>query len=104
LRDLSPTALAAKRPAFDDARLEELLFRYRARNFADTLTSSEQERWHRHRVDRLLNGSGGTLTLAAFFERIDTLAEAAAEGDDERSQTILGALYDYAEGIAPEMV
>ncbi|MBC7939162.1 MAG: exodeoxyribonuclease I, partial [Chitinophagaceae bacterium] len=61
LRELSPTALAAKRPAFDDARLEELLFRYRARNFADTLTRSEQERWQQHRVDRLLHGSGGTM-------------------------------------------
>ena len=37
LRELDPTQLAAKRPAFHDARLEELLFRYRARNFPETL-------------------------------------------------------------------
>ncbi len=102
LRELSPTALAAKRPAFDDPRLEELLFRYRARNFDTTLTDTERERWQQHLADRLLHGQGGALTLAAYFERIDTLAEAAIERDDERAQALLEALVDYGEGIAPD--
>ena len=98
LRELNPAQLAAKRPAFHDGRLEELLFRYRARNFPETLDEAGQARWRQHRVERLHGGAGGALTLAAFFERIDALAEAA----DERGQAILEALYDYAEGIAPE--
>jgi exodeoxyribonuclease-1 len=98
LRALTPLQLAAKRPAFQDARLEELLFRYRARNFPDTLTADELARWEHHRAERLLQGRGGALTVAAYFERIDTLAETA----DERGQALLEALYDYAEGIAPE--
>jgi exodeoxyribonuclease-1 len=102
LRELSPAALAAKRPAFDDGRLEELLFRYRARNFETTLTDAERARWLQHRADRLLHGHGGALTLAAYFERIDVLAEAAIERDDERAQQLLEQLVDYAEGIAPE--
>jgi len=97
LRALSPQALAAKRPAFADPRLEELLFRYRARNFPDTLDEEEQQRWHDHRSARLHEGAGGSTTLAAFFERIDELAESA----DDRQQALLEALYDYAEGIAP---
>jgi exodeoxyribonuclease-1 len=40
------------------------------------------------------------MTLTAFFERIDALGEQLAD-DDERGQDILGALYDYAEQIAP---
>lgn len=104
LRGLSPQALAAKRPAFRDARLEEQLFRYRARNFEDTLSDDERARWLQHRSDRLHHGAGGGLTLAAFLERIDTLAEAAAERGDERAQTLLEALVDYAESIAPEAV
>jgi exodeoxyribonuclease-1 len=91
--------LAARRPAFHDGRLEELLFRYRARNFPETLDEQEQARWQQHRAERLHGGAGGALTLAAYFERIDALAESA----DERGQAILGALYDYAEGIAPEV-
>ena len=102
LRELQPGQLATRHPAFQDGRLEELLFRYRARNFNDTLTDEEQARWLQHRVARLHEGAGASLTLAAFLERIDTLAEAAAEQDDERAQAILEALVDYAEGIAPE--
>ena len=102
LIELSPGALAAKRVAFDDPRLEELLFRYRARNFPDTLTDGDQARWHQHRVDRLLHGAGGAFSLPQFFERIDALAEAAADREDARAQALLDALYDYAESIAPE--
>ena len=38
--------------------------------------------------------------LLPIFERIDQLSEQLPE-DDERGQDILGALYDYAEQIAP---
>jgi exodeoxyribonuclease-1 len=98
LRGLAPDKLA-KAVAFDDARLEELLFRYRARNFAQTLSDDELARWEAHRAAQLHEGMGGGLTLAAFFERIDALSENA----DERGEAILGALYDYAEMIAPPL-
>jgi len=107
LRQLSPQALAQKvaegRVAFEDGRLEELLFRYRARNFADTLSESEQERWLQLRTQRLHGGAAGMLTVAAYMERIDALAEAAADREDERASALLEALVDYAEGIAPEV-
>ncbi|MBV8380583.1 MAG: exodeoxyribonuclease I [Paucibacter sp.] len=86
---------AQGRLAFHDGRLEELVFRWRARNFRATLGEAESARWEAHRRERL-----DAATLAAWFERIDTLGEALAE-DDERGQDILGALYDFAEGIAP---
>ena len=92
--------LADRSPAFEDERLEELLFRYRARNFEDSLSEEEQERWHQHCSERLHQGQGGALSLAQFFERIDTLSEQLSD-EDERGQDILGALYDYAEQIAP---
>jgi exodeoxyribonuclease-1 len=100
LRAVDPEVLADKRVAFDDPRLDELLFRYRARNFPDTLRDDERARWREHCAARLHDGAGGGLTLAAFFERVDALSESA----DERGQEILGALYDYAEGIAPEVL
>jgi exodeoxyribonuclease-1 len=100
LRGLSPAQLAEKAPGFVDDRLEELLFRYRARNFPDTLSEADQARWLALRSARLHEGMGGGLSLQAFFDRIDELGEQLAE-DDERGQAILGALYDYAEQIAP---
>ena len=102
LRTLPPLTLAEQRPAFSDGRLTELLFRYRARNFPQTLTDAEQQQWHEHRAHRLHDGAGGGLTLAAFFERIDQLGETLPDPDDERAQVILGDLVDYATEIAPD--
>ncbi|MBL0092221.1 MAG: exodeoxyribonuclease I [Piscinibacter sp.] len=98
LRRSSRRSNSRPRLAFDDARLEEIVFRYRARNFATTLTSDEVARWEEHRVRRLHEGEGGALTLQVFFDRIDALNESS----DERGQAILESLYDYAEQIAPE--
>jgi exodeoxyribonuclease-1 len=99
LRHLGGEQLAGQRVAFDDKRLEEILFRYRARNFPDTLSQQDNERWIDHCSARLHEGAGGSTTLSGFFERIDQLNEEA----DERGQEILGALYDYAEQIAPPL-
>lgn len=98
LRSLTPEQLAGKRPAFADKRLEELFFRYRARNFPHSLSEAEQLQWEEHRAHKLHDGAGGALTLEAFFERIDELEQTT----DERAQEILGALVDYATEIAPE--
>jgi len=99
LRTSSPEQLAeraaAGKLAFHDGRLEELVFRWRARNFRASLSESELARWEALRRERL-----GAETMAAWFERIDQLGEALAE-DDERGQDILGALYEYAESLAP---
>ena len=99
LRALSPAELAHSRTGFDDERLEEMLFRYRARNFPETLSPEDAERWEAHRVAWLLEGEGGARNVDALFARIDTLSETA----DERGEAILGALYDYAEAIAPDL-
>lgn len=103
LRALPPEELARERPGFDDERLGELLWRYRARNFPQTLTPEEHERWEEHRAAVLMEGEGGGLTFDALFERLDTLGEQADERANERDQAILGAIYDYAESIAPGM-
>lgn len=97
LRQLKAQELASARPAFDDARLLELFWRYRARNFPQSLSAEEQARWEAHRSARLFEGEGGALTIERLFEELDTLAEST----DERGEAILGALYDYAEMIAP---
>ncbi len=99
LRDLSPAELAHARIGFDDDRLEEIVFRYRARNFADTLSPEDAERWEAHRAARLLEGEGGARNVDALFAEIDVLAEAA----DEKGQAVLEALYEYAELVTPEV-
>ena len=98
VKRLSPQELALDKTGFDDARLTELVWRYRARNFPMTLSADEQQRWQDHRAACLIEGAGGARTAEQMFALIDALSETA----DERAEEILGELYDYADGIVPE--
>ena len=100
LRSLPPEALARERPHFRDDRLEELLFRYRARNFGQTLNPGDRQRWQAHCAARLHEGAGGGPTLQAWMQQIDTLAEQAMERGDERAEAVLGELTDWAAEVA----
>ena len=99
LRPRTPQELASARPKFDDARLGELFWRYRARNFPASLSAEEAQRWEAHRAARLFEGAGGAMTIDQLFAELDQLAETA----DERGEAILGALHDYVEMIAPQV-
>ena len=83
-----------QRTGFSDA-LDELLFRYRAQ--LPAVAGGRRARAGRHCAARLHWGKRAALTLAAFQDRIDTLAETA----EERGQNH-PPLLDYAERIAPE--
>lgn len=98
LREMKGAQLAQARTGFDDPRLKELVWRYRARNFADTLSPEEQARWEAHRAARLLDGAAGARTVEQLLTEIDALSENA----DERAEDILGALYDWGSMLAPE--
>lgn len=97
LRHMTPPQLASASPHFNDQRLGELLFRYRARNFPNSLSSDEQAIWEEHRCARLLDGQANARTVEMYFNEIDQLSENASEEDEH----ILGALYDYAELVVP---
>ncbi|RLA23393.1 MAG: exodeoxyribonuclease I, partial [Gammaproteobacteria bacterium] len=56
-----PEKLAQYETIFEDARLPEMLFRYRARNYPETLISDESEQWEVFRRQRLLEGDGKSL-------------------------------------------
>nr|WP_183460916.1 exodeoxyribonuclease I [Microbulbifer rhizosphaerae] len=61
---------------FADRRLPELLFRLRARNFPDTLSTEERQRWQEWRSRRLTDPSAGaSITLEAYLEQIAGLRE-----------------------------
>ena len=100
LRGMSPAELAHSRTGFDDERLGELVFRYRARNFVETLSPEELGRWELHRAARLLEGEGGARNVDALFAEIDVLSGTA----DEKGQVVLEALSEYVELVAPEPV
>jgi exodeoxyribonuclease-1 len=85
-----PEALAALGARFRDGRYPELLFRYRARNWPETLASDERARWREHRRARLLGEHpGATIALPEFFEQVAAFRAQTPEG---RRQALCDAL------------
>ncbi|WP_371364988.1 exodeoxyribonuclease I [Pseudomonas sp. QL9] len=67
VRRAEPARLGKEQWPFDDPRLGELLFRYRARNFPETLSGLEQEQWREFCRCRLsLEEYGAPNTLGSF--------------------------------------
>lgn len=67
LRSHEPHAIGQAVWAFNDERLPELLFRYRARNFYSTLNQDEKSQWHNYVKSRLLDEKyGAPMTLSAY--------------------------------------
>jgi len=77
IRQMSPENLAKTPFEFDDARLPDMLFRYRARNFPATLTPAEQQAWRDFCHARLLDAQSPG-NLAAFYQTLEALEPAAA--------------------------
>lgn len=94
LRQLSPATLAQKTVSFDDGRLEELLFRYRARNYPETLTAAEQQRWSEHCHGRLFDSEQG---LDHWLAELDRLA--AEPGVTAQQEALLAELAEYGEQL-----
>ena len=94
VRDASPQELAQTRFDFHDKRLPELLFRYRARNWPETLSAEEAQRWKqfcRHRIQDA--DGGGSITLDDYHERIALLRD-ERDGDAD-AQRILVAMDEW---------
>ena len=75
--------------SFKDKRLQTLLFRYRARNYPQTLSAEERLRWQQFCSSRLLDGESAGLSLDQFQEHILTLAQ---QHQGEREQHLLNQL------------
>lgn len=83
--------------SFHDQRLKTLLFRYRARNFPQTLTEDESLRWQRFCHGRLVDGDFGSgLTVEQFQQQLLTLAQ---REQGKREQHLLDQLSSWAQEI-----
>lgn len=77
---------------FNDSRIEQLLFRYRARNFPGTLDDSEQQRWLQHRREAL-----NPERVQSYLLELESLFN-LYEGDNDKIAQ-LKALFDYAREL-----
>jgi len=89
--------LARGKIHFDDPRLGPLLFRYRARNFPESLNETEYQQWQEYRYNRLTQPQKGVATLEDIHEAIFALQET---GELSAQQMyVLDALSEYADAI-----
>ena len=97
IRNTSVEDLAGLHFSFDDPRLDEMLFRYRARNFPETLDDAEMERWNSYRHERFTLPEKSNRTLNQFYAEVEAIQTAP---DTIGSQLVLmEELLDYAESI-----
>ncbi|MDR9436783.1 MAG: exodeoxyribonuclease I [Thiohalophilus sp.] len=73
IHDTSPEELGTQTWSFADKRLPEMLFRYRARNYPESLTADEQAQWLEHCHTRLVEGESGFLSFKDFYAEIEAL-------------------------------
>ncbi len=83
---------------FNDERLNKLLPLYKARNFKDTLSSDEREKWEAYRTRKLIGG-GMNSSAQRYFSRLGELAERKGLKPEERY--LLEELQLYGQSILP---
>lgn len=89
--------LISQAESFGDPKINELAFRYVARNFPKMLTDLQAESWEKKRSDLLMAGAEKS-RLAKFGLK---LAEALKQANTENQKYLLGELQLYAESILP---
>lgn len=97
IRKCSPDELGKLNLTFDDARLPEMLFRYRARNLPESLSDEEKQRWKDYRKERFTDPALSPRTMNRFLADIEELQN----GDKTTGAqlVILDELLAYAEMV-----
>jgi exodeoxyribonuclease-1 len=98
VRAASPEQLKEQTFAFKDKRLGEMLFRYKARNYPQSLSLEEVGLWQDFKFQRLTDPeTGGSLVMDDFMAEIESLLESETTTDKQRA--ILESLLDYSDEL-----
>ena len=100
VRGTPPEQLGLRDFGFADAKYNELLFRYRARNWPQTLSADEHARWLAHCRDTLARETPlTTLTLEGYDAEIAALRAQTRPGEQ---QALLDRLVAWGHGLRNE--
>lgn len=99
VRQADADTLAVLDLPFQDPRLEEMLLRYKARNYPHILSEEESRRWEEYRSHKLLTGDNGHLSFDKLYAEMNRIASELTTTDAQRM--ILEELALYAESIYP---
>ncbi len=94
IHDMSVEDLAKTRINFDDPRLPEMLFRFRARNWPHSLSQEERVRWNDFRSNRITNPDADCgITLSEYRQQLAKMVIQPERTEEDRK--ILSALADW---------
>jgi len=100
IRVSSPEQLAKAKITFTDARLPEMLFRYRARNYPETLSKDEKRKWDEFCVKRLTGKQPGAgITLDNYFARLQELRRTEKNANVEIINTLEAYAVDKMQAL-----
>lgn len=97
IHETAPEKLGEQSWVFEDRRLPELLLRFRARNYPQTLTEEEHGQWLEHCRDRLVNGDSGHMSFEQFFNEVERIKR--EEPLDERGEQLLAEVERYGREL-----
>jgi exodeoxyribonuclease-1 len=98
VHECSPEQLAETSFPFEDNRLPELLFRYRARNFPLSLTAEEHARWEEFRFQRLTEpDDGASICMEEFHALIEQLL--ASDQLSSAQRKLMQQLLEYGDSL-----
>lgn len=91
LHSSDPVAISKDAFNFEDPRLNQLLFRYKARNYPYALTDSEQQQWQSHLQNVL------PISIEQRMHELESLVQIHRNSPDKMK--ILKSLYQYMENF-----
>jgi len=101
IRASSPEGLREFAAQLRDPRCPQLLLRYRARNWPDSLDADERKAWNEYRRQRLQRDSG--LSEYDFDSYRASIATLRAQHEAGPAQALLDALEDWGRQIESEL-
>ncbi|MGM0593158.1 MAG: exodeoxyribonuclease I [Pseudomonadota bacterium] len=97
VHETPPEQLAQQSWVFEDKRLPEMLLRFRARNYPETLSDDERAQWLEHCRERLTNGEAGHTSFERFFAELERVRR--EEQPDARGLQLLEQVEQYGREL-----
>lgn len=98
VREADVNGLRERNFVFADKRLQEMLWRYKARNFSGSLTAREQAQWFEFCQARLGEGEAGIASVTELHQRIRTID--SEQNLSKAQKIVLQQLGRYANDLA----
>ena len=99
-RETKPEDLGRLDLPFQDQRLHELFFRYRARNFRHTLTNQEVIRWNKFRGHKFEREN----VFGQFEKNLKEACNHVEKNDIAFGESVLSELKDYADNVKASLM